>query len=81
MKNFNNPYSAQTFSDYWKRWHISLTSWFRDYIYIPYGGKNSILKKFSYFSILLLVEFGTANLTFIIWGLVHFFILFENIYY
>ena len=81
MKNFNNPYSAQTFSNYWKRWHISLTSWFKDYIYIPYGGKNSIPKKyFLIFSIFIIsgVWHG-ANLTFIIWGLIHFFLYaFEN---
>lgn len=40
MKNFKHPYSAVTVSDFWRRWHISLTTWFRDYVYIPLGGSR-----------------------------------------
>ena len=40
MKNFNFPYLSQNMSEFWKRWHISLSSWFRDYVYIPLGGSR-----------------------------------------
>jgi alginate O-acetyltransferase complex protein AlgI len=40
MENFNYPYIAQSITDFWRRWHISLSSWFRDYLYIPLGGNR-----------------------------------------
>jgi D-alanyl-lipoteichoic acid acyltransferase DltB (MBOAT superfamily) len=40
MKNFEQPYFATSVADFWRRWHISLTSWFRDYIYFPLGGSR-----------------------------------------
>lgn len=47
MKNFDNPYSSASVSEFWRRWHISLSSWFRDYLFIPLGGSRGSLKKFT----------------------------------
>lgn len=74
MENFNTPYLACSVSDFWRRWHISLSTWFRDYLYIPLGG-NRCSKIRKYFN--LLVTFGIsglwhgANWTYIAWGLIH----------
>ncbi len=74
MDNFNKPYAAQTIDDFWKRWHISLTSWFRDYLYIPLGGNK--LQNPAWIANILLVFLISglwhgANYTFIAWGLLH----------
>lgn len=81
-QNFNYPYIATSVTDFWKRWHITLSSWFRDYVYIPLGGsKNGFRKTIIN---LLIVWFLTglwhgANFTFILWGLLYFiFISFEK---
>ena len=73
-KNFDYPYSAQSITDFWRRWHISLSSWFRDYVYIPLGGNRGGLAKTV--RNLLIVFFLTglwhgAAWSFIIWGLYH----------
>jgi D-alanyl-lipoteichoic acid acyltransferase DltB (MBOAT superfamily) len=71
LRNFAYPYFSRDIAEFWRRWHISLSSWFRDYIYIPLGGsKVSILKKIrNTFIIFLLSGFWHgANWTFIIWG-------------
>lgn len=73
-ENFYHPYAASTITEFWRRWHISLSSWFRDYLYIPLGG-NRISKKHTYLN-LLLVFMATgiwhgAAWTFILWGLYH----------
>lgn len=53
MQNFNSPYLSVSFADFWKRWHISLTSWFRDYLYIPLGGnRKGVL--FTYLNIFII---------------------------
>ncbi len=74
MQNFNNPYFAISFKDYWSRWHISLSTWFKDYLYIPLGG-NRKGKVRNYLNLLItFVVSGVwhgANFTFIIWGLLH----------
>ena len=74
MQNFNNPYSATTIKDFWRRWHISLTSWFTDYIYIPLGGSRCSKKRyyFNMFTVFLVsgIWHGAAW-TFILWGVVH----------
>lgn len=74
MQNFNNPYSAVNIKDFWRRWHISLTSWFTDYIYIPMGGSRCS-KPRHYFNIffVFLVSgiWHGAAWTFILWGVVH----------
>ncbi len=73
-KNFNFPYFAKNSAEFWRRWHISLTTWFRDYIYIPLGGsKTSTLKTYRNIFIVFMVSafWHGANWTFIIWGLIH----------
>ena len=52
MENFNRPYSARSISEFWRRWHISLSTWFRDYVYIPLGG-NRISQRRWQFNILV----------------------------
>jgi D-alanyl-lipoteichoic acid acyltransferase DltB (MBOAT superfamily) len=74
MTNFKFPYLSRNISDFWKRWHISLSTWFRDYLYIPLGGskvsKNLALRNI--FIVFLVSGFWHgANWTFIFWGLVH----------
>lgn len=73
-ENFNYPYIARSIQDFWRRWHISLSSWFRDYLYIPLGGNRG--SQFRTYRNLLLVFFVTglwhgASLNFILWGLYH----------
>ncbi len=71
MTNFNRPYFAKSISEFWKRWHISLSTWFRDYLYFPLGG-NKVAKYRWYFNlfIVFLVSgiWHGANWTFVIWG-------------
>ncbi|MCL4148652.1 UNVERIFIED_CONTAM: hypothetical protein GTU68_033949, partial [Idotea baltica] len=72
--NFNLPYLAKNFSDFWKRWHISLSSWLRDYLYIPLGGnrKNIIFTQRNLMITMLLGGlWHGANWTFVIWGFLH----------
>lgn len=74
MKNFNLPYTATSVSDFWQRWHISLSSWFRDYVYIPLGGGrvNTSRWVFNVCAVFLLSGlWHGANWTFIIWGGYH----------
>ena len=74
MENFNTPYFARSVKEFWGRWHISLSTWFRDYLYIPLGGNrcSNIRKSFN-----ILVTFLVsglwhgANFTFIAWGAIH----------
>jgi alginate O-acetyltransferase complex protein AlgI len=72
--NFNNPYLATGLGDFWSRWHISLSSWFRDYVYIPLGGnKEGALKTYRNLFITFLISgiWHGAAWTFAIWGLLH----------
>ena len=73
-QNFNYPYAAIGFSDFWKRWHITLSSWLRDYLYIPLGG-NRNGKVRTYFALMLTMLIGGlwhgANWTFVVWGGLH----------
>ncbi|MEN2280731.1 MBOAT family O-acyltransferase [Algoriphagus sp. SE2] len=74
MLNFRFPYLAQNINDFWKRWHISLSSWFRDYVYIPLGGSRvSSWISFRNVMIVFLVSgfWHGANWTFVFWGLIH----------
>ena len=71
MKNFDCPYFSRTVADFWRRWHISLTTWFRDYLYFPLGGSKCEKKKnYRNIMIVFLVSglWHGANWTFIIWG-------------
>lgn len=74
-ENFNYPYISKNITEFWRRWHISLGSWFRDYLYIPLGGNKT---KFKYLNLLIVWGFTGlwhgANLNFLIWGL-YFFVL------
>lgn len=73
-KNFDLPYLAKNPSDFWRRWHISLSSWFRDYVYIPLGGgRAGKLKTFRNLFVTMLLSgiWHGANWTFIIWGILH----------
>lgn len=74
MRNFNNPYFSRDIAEFWRRWHISLTTWFRDYVYIPLGGSRVSKVKIvrNTFVIFLLSGFWHgANWTFIAWGAYH----------
>jgi len=71
MRNFAFPYFSRDIAEFWRRWHISLSTWFRDYLYIPLGGsKGSLLKIVRNTFIIFLVSgfWHGANWTFIIWG-------------
>ncbi|HUC79263.1 MAG TPA: MBOAT family O-acyltransferase [Flavisolibacter sp.] len=71
LRNFAFPYFSRDIAEFWRRWHISLSSWFRDYLYIPLGGnKGSTLKKVRNVFIIFLVSgfWHGASLTFIAWG-------------
>ena len=72
--NFNLPYLAKNPSDFWRRWHISLSSWFRDYVYIPLGGsrKGKVRTYLNLFITMLLSGlWHGANLAFVVWGAIH----------
>ena len=74
IENFNRPYSARSIADFWKRWHLSLSSWFRDYVYIPLGG-NRVSKSRHYANLFIVFLLSGlwhgANWTFVIWGALH----------
>jgi len=72
--NFNNPYVAASIQDFWHRWHITLSSWFRDYVYIPFGGKFLTGPTFGLVIILVFLLSGLwhgSSLNFLLWGLTH----------
>jgi D-alanyl-lipoteichoic acid acyltransferase DltB (MBOAT superfamily) len=74
MQNFNHPYAANSISDFWKRWHISLSTWFKDYLYIPLGGSRVRTLRFSLNIMIIFVISGLwhgANWTFLLWGAIH----------
>lgn len=74
MSNFERPYLSQSIAEFWKRWHISLSTWFKDYLYIPLGG-NRVAKWrwcFNLFTVFLVSGlWHGANWTFVIWGALH----------
>ncbi len=75
MVNFRRPYLAQSIREFWHRWHISLSTWFRDYLYIPLGGSRVKTKSRHYFNLFFtfLVSglWHGANWTFVVWGALH----------
>lgn len=74
MENFNEPYRAHSITSFWARWHISLSTWFRDYVYIPMGGNRlgETRRKINVFITFLLSGlWHGANWTFVIWGALH----------
>ena len=73
-ENFNYPYSACGIRDFWRRWHMSLTGWFREYVYIPLGGNRKGNARRIFNTMVVFLATGIwhgANLTFILWGLMH----------
>ena len=83
MENFNYPYISKSITEFWRRWHISLSTWFKEYVYIPLGGnRNGKIKQLRNLGIVFLLTgvWHGANWTFIIWGIWHgFFIIIEKI--
>jgi D-alanyl-lipoteichoic acid acyltransferase DltB (MBOAT superfamily) len=75
LENFDYPYTAVSITDFWRRWHISLSAWFRDYVYIPLGGKRVTKPRLVLNLLLVWLLTGVwhgANWTFVVWGLAYF---------
>ncbi len=78
LENFDYPYISRSITEFWRRWHMSLGSWFRDYVYIPLGGSRVSKGRlvFNLFAVWLLTGiWHGANLTFVVWGLMYFVLL------
>lgn len=74
MSNFDRPYMSSQLNEFWSRWHISLSTWFRDYVYIPLGGNRvSRIKRYRNLFIVFLLSgvWHGANWTFVLWGVLH----------
>jgi D-alanyl-lipoteichoic acid acyltransferase DltB (MBOAT superfamily) len=74
MTNFNKPYTSKSIGEFWSNWHISLSTWFRDYVYIPLGGNrvSESKKQLNIFIVFLLSGlWHGANWTYIVWGFLH----------
>ncbi|MCW3077778.1 MAG: rane bound O-acyl transferase family protein [Bacteroidetes bacterium] len=74
MTNFDRPYASRSISEFWTRWHISLSSWFRDYLYIPLGGNRVKIPRLYFNLFIVFMVSGLwhgADWTFIIWGALH----------
>ncbi len=74
MQNFDHPYRARTVREFWSRWHISLSSWFKDYLYIPLGGSRCAKWRHLLNLMIVFAVSGLwhgANFTFVVWGLLH----------
>lgn len=74
MQNFNRPYFSKTTSEFWRRWHISLSSWFRDYVYIPLGGSRCSRARYYFNNMVTFAASGLwhgANWTFVVWGILN----------
>lgn len=74
LENFNFPYISSSIREFWRRWHISLSTWFRDYLYIPLGGNRCRPKRvyFNLFIVFFLCGlWHGANWTFVVWGMIH----------
>ena len=83
LENFNRPYLAVSITDFWRRWHISLSTWFRDYVYIPLGGNRCSFPRqvFNLFVVWMLTGiWHGANWTFVLWGLGYFLLLMAEKY-
>ncbi len=85
LENFNMPYISESFTEFWRRWHISLSTWIREYLYIPLGG-NRVSSVRMYTNLLLCFFlcglWHGASWTFVIWGLYHgLFLIFDKIFW
>ena len=82
LENFKYPYTAESMQDFWRKWHISISSWFKEYLYIPLGGNRKGKLRTAVNRIIVFFFTGLwhgANLTFVVWGLVHgMFLLLES---
>ena len=83
LENFNFPYISKSIKEFWRRWHISLSTWFRDYLYIPLGG-NRVSNWRVYFNLLIVFIltgfWHGANWSFLVWGIFHgFFLIIEKL--
>lgn len=77
MRNFNYPYFSRDIAEFWRRWHISLSTWFRDYVYVPLGGSRVSKTKIIRNTLIIFIVSGFwhgANWTFILWGAYHAFL-------
>jgi alginate O-acetyltransferase complex protein AlgI len=83
IQNFNAPYLAKSIGEFWKRWHISLSSWFRDYLYIPMGGNRVSVPRWYFNLFFVFLVSGLwhgANWTFLVWGALHgSYVIFSNL--
>ena len=74
LENFNYPYIAGSIQEFWRRWHISLSTWFKEYLYIPLGGNRKGEARTIFNKLIVFMATGIwhgANLTFLVWGLFH----------
>lgn len=74
LENFDLPYASKSISEFWRRWHISLSSWFKEYLYIPLGGnRRGLLRTCVNLAVVFLVTglWHGAGWTFVIWGAIH----------
>ena len=74
MKNFDHPYSSRSIKEFWSRWHISLSSWFKDYLYIPLGGSRCAKWRHMLNLMIVFAVSGLwhgASFTFVVWGILH----------
>jgi alginate O-acetyltransferase complex protein AlgI len=83
MQNFNKPYLSLSIREFWQRWHISLSTWFRDYLYIPLGGSRVPIMRGYFNTFVVFLVSGLwhgANWTFVIWGALHgFYMIFAKV--
>jgi alginate O-acetyltransferase complex protein AlgI len=84
LENFNYPYISKSVTEFWRRWHMSLSRWFRDYVYIPLGGSRRGLKRQIFNLLVVWALTGIwhgANWTFLLWGLYYaFFLIIEKVF-
>lgn len=85
MSNFEQPYYSHTLNEFWRRWHISLSSWFRDYLYIPLGGnRKGVVRRFINMLLVFIVSgiWHGVGYNFVVWGGIHgVYQIFETIFY
>ncbi|MES2003059.1 MAG: MBOAT family O-acyltransferase [Bacteroidota bacterium] len=74
INNFDNPYLSRSLKEFWNKWHISLSNWFRDYLYIPLGGNQVPINRLCFNLLIVFIISGVwhgANWTFLVWGVLH----------